>query len=135
VIGVELIGSGAREGKGEDLDLVVLVNGFRYTSYVVALRKAFVEDNYDFYAEFADERLIAAMAVLELPPLLRAWLRMMTQDFKLDIHLMPQNWQRHIQEVQQHLPHDDADFVSNIAKDARRFAVNTADGVKQAHIS
>lgn len=137
VIGVELIGSVAREGKGNDLDLVVLVNVFRYTSYVVALQRLSIEDPYytDFYMDFTTERTNAALNTLQMHSLLRGWLKMTTQDFKVDIHLMPQNWQRHTAEVQQHLPHDDADFVSKIAKDARRFTVTVKDGVKQAHLT
>jgi hypothetical protein len=127
VIGVELVGSIARNGMGNDLDLVLTVNPFRYATFVRTMQismteggasEAYEEEEDEYFFGFKSARLYAALEVLNLPPALSAWLEYATRSFTLDLFLMPQGWRKHIEEVQAHLPHRDPRFVRNIAADA-----------------
>lgn len=131
VLGLELIGSVARHREGNDLDLVIRVDPFVYASYV--RRMTTWADYGDLYADFKAERLEVALELLKLPPLVSAWLQCATRGLIIDVHLMPQGWKEHIDEVQSHLPHDDPSFVSKIAIDAVSIqATNSPSGVKRS---
>lgn len=120
VLGVHVVGSVARERCGNDLDLVLVVDAFRYASFVRIMGEWFGRnaDDTDYYGGFKDQRRSAALYLLDLPPLVNAWLQCAAQGITLDLHLMPEGWQEHVEEVQSHLAHDDPDFVRHIAHDA-----------------
>jgi hypothetical protein len=117
VQGVDVIGSVARNKRGNDLDLVIVVDPVTYTSYVLALREQYPYGD-DFYSSFKEDRLRAALLTLKFTTPFTGWLNLATKGFCLDIHLMPQGWKGEAEAIQGHLSHDDPNFVSNIAKDA-----------------
>ena len=49
---------------------------------------------------------------------LYGWLHTLDGIKELDLHLMPEDWRSRTAELQDHLPHHDPLFVSNIAQDA-----------------
>lgn len=53
----------------------------------------------------------------DLMPLF-GWLTTLDSVKELDFHLMPEDWRKQIVAVQDHLPHNDPNFVGNIARDA-----------------
>jgi len=113
---VEVFGSIARAGEGNDLDLAVVVEGGFYTSYVIDLRERM--DYGDYYADFKSERRIAALKALFFTTAQCGWLESVTAGIVLDLHLLPVGWKEQTDMLQQHLWHDDPNFVKNIAKDA-----------------
>jgi len=117
VSAVEVIGSVAREGRGNDLDLVLVVDGIAYATYVLSLNEKMMCGE-DYYWDFRQERHAAALRSLNFSLPLRGWLRLATADVSLDLHLLPEGWKTRADEVQHHLRHNDPNFVSNIAKDA-----------------
>jgi predicted nucleotidyltransferase len=117
---VAVVGSVAREKRGNDLDLVVVTTGVHYGTFVSKMREWHVWDTgeTDYYESYKSARRVAALEGLRFGPGFRGWLDLVTRDFSLDVHVMPENWQDHIAETQEHLPHQDQHFVRNIAKDA-----------------
>lgn len=131
ILGVDLVGSVAREGEGNDLDMVLIVSAIRYASFVRAMSVHDTDDvsqnGEDEYYDYKGHRLTAALEIVALSPVLNAWLECAIRAFNVDLFLMPQGWRRHVDEVQKHLPHRDPEFVRNIAADAvtlKRRAVN-----------
>ena len=125
ILGVDLVGSIAREGKGNDLDMVLIVDAFRYASFVRNMTEwdgyeASEDDNQDdeYYTGFKAFRRQAVLEIVALTPVLNAWLECATRTFSVDLFLMPQGWKKRIDEVQAHLPHRDPEFVRHIATDA-----------------
>jgi hypothetical protein len=139
VIGVDLVGSVAREGKGNDLDIVLTVNPFRYASFVLSLKDwdEYVaeedewEDRY-FFGGYKSSRRKAALEIVALTPVLNAWLQCATRDFTVDLFLMPEGWRKHADEVQKHLPHRDPQFVRHIATDAVTLKRHKVGGIVRA---
>lgn len=122
VRGVEVVGSVARTKRGNDLDLVVVANPLSYTTFVLSMQAWTVDvareaDDY-YYSNYKGERFAAALEALQFDAGFRGWLRLATQGIFLDVHVMPEGWREHTEEIQQHLPHNDPHFVRNIAKDA-----------------
>lgn len=120
VSGVAVVGSVARDKRGNDLDLVVVTTGICYASFVCAMREWTQRETgeSDYYGHFKLARRSAAQAALQFDTGFRGWLDLATRGFLLDVHLMSSGWTEHIDEVQQHLPHLDPDFVRHIAGDA-----------------
>lgn len=137
VFGVDLVGSIAREGKGNDLDMVLIVDTFRYASFVRALS---VHETYDaneseedeYYTGFKSQRRAAALEIVALDPVLNAWFECATRTFSVDLFLMPEGWKERINEVQSHLPHRDPEFVRHIATDAVTLRRDVVGGVTRA---
>lgn len=133
VLGVELVGSIARKGRGNDLDLVLIVDAYRYASFVQAMCQDSPEDateseEDEYYTGFKAARRNAALSIVALSPVLNAWLECATRKFSVDLFLMPEGWKEHVDEVQKHLPHRDPEFVRHIATDAvtlRRYTVGS----------
>lgn len=113
---VEVFGSVARSGEGNDLDLAVVVEGAFYASYVIDLREQMGYG--DYYADYKYERRTAALEALYFTTAQRGWLESVTAGIELDLHLLPMGWKKQTDLVQRHLPHDDLNFVSKIAKEA-----------------
>ncbi len=132
---VQVVGSVARNRCGNDLDLVLVVNVFDYASFACRMNDWFGSDcneDDDYYAGFKQQRFNVALSILGLPPLAYAWLLCATREFSIDLHLMPEGWQEHIDQVQAHLPHDDPNFVRNIANDAVDIRSDSRAGVNWA---
>jgi hypothetical protein len=137
ILGVDLVGSVAREGKGNDLDLVLLVNTFRYTTFVRSMTEwtgydVSEDEQDDYYYGFKESRRKTALEIVALSPVLNAWYECATRSFTVDLFLMPQGWKRHVDEVQQHLPHRDPEFVRHIATDAVTLKRHKIGGVVRA---
>jgi len=138
VLGAELVGSVARKNSGNDLDLVLIVDTFRYASFVRAMafgdEQTHASEDVDdeYYTGFKAARRNAALSIVALSPVLSAWLKCATRRFELDLFLMPEGWKEHVDEVQSHLPHRDPEFVSHIAADARTFTRSTISGLVRA---
>ncbi len=138
VIGVELIGSIARKGQGNDLDLVLTVNAFRYASFVQAMtsgdpyQEGSEDENDEYFTGFKALRFNAAQRALTMSPALKGWLTCASRRFSIDLLLMPQGWKNHIDEVQSHLPHRDPAFVSHIAVDAVTLKRSRIGGIVRA---
>lgn len=121
ISGIELFGSIARDGQGNDLDLIIisddggrefielmgegvtgLSNDMRFDIYhnfhlrVIVAIKVFGDDFFDLLLE-AEERIY--------------WAR-------IDLFVFPQNWREHLNVLQDALPHKDPEFMRNIARDA-----------------
>lgn len=62
-------------------------------------------------------KLLGCGTFRDVSPLL-GWLLTLDTIKELDVHLMPQDWRKRTAELQDHLPHRDPLFVSNIAQDA-----------------
>jgi hypothetical protein len=139
VIGVDLVGSVAREGKGNDLDMVLLVSPFRYASFVRSMmgwdedvaEEDEWEDSYMF-GGYKSSRRKAALEIVALTPVLSAWLECATRSFNVDLFLMPEGWRKHADEVQKHLPHRDPQFVRHIATDAVTLKRHKIGGIVRA---
>lgn len=138
VLGAELVGSVARKNSGNDLDLVLLVNPFRYASFVSAMsyddaqQDASESEDDSYYSGFKARRLNAVLRIVALPPVLNAWFKCATRRFNVDLFLMPEGWKEHIDEVQSHLPHRDPEFVRHIAGDAVTLKRHVVDGFVRA---
>lgn len=131
VLSIEVVGSVARQGHGNDLDLVLVVDPIAYATFIRDMNIG--TDGYDdYYFDFKEARCEAAMRIIGLHPLAKAWFASVTRGLSYDLHLMPRNWQAHITEIQAHLPHEDANFVRNIAQDAIRVETVRQDGIKRA---
>ena len=113
---VEVFGSVARDSRGKDLDMALTVDAVTYASYVLKLREA--TEYEDYYFGLCSERLAVACQVPKLAGPIWDWLSLATVGITLDLHLFPQGWKQHTDEIQTHFSHDDPAFVSNIAKDA-----------------
>jgi hypothetical protein len=127
---VQVIGSVAREHKGNDLDVILVVDMYTYISYLKQMVVTHERDyGYDDYADFSTERRTVAFSTISFTPAEYGWVlaaEKLTGIF-IDVHVMPEGWQDHVDEIQSHLPHDDAEFVRNIAGDAKRVDTQTGD--------
>lgn len=117
---------------GNDLDLIIAVDADIYESWTERVNAILAgescegndcqQDN-DSYHSCKSERLQAALKLLgagtsvERSPLY-GWLDTLHSIVPLDVHLMPTDWQDRLDELQQHLPHKDPDFMRKIATDA-----------------
>lgn len=116
---VLVVGSVARKGKGNDLDVVLVVSPCTYVAFLMRMQNT--SGHYYGY------RKEAALAVIKFTPAEWGWLNLALKplDADVDFHLMPGDWLQNIDAVQSHLPHDDPQFVRNIAGDARRLDTYT----------
>ncbi len=124
---------------GNDFDLVVTVSPRIYDAWnqeltehlnCVADCDAPSADAYDGCKWFRFNlalKLLGVGTYKSLEPLY-GWLYTLDEITELDIHLMPEDWRSRTVELQDHLPHHDPLFVSNIAHDAVRLTeVDTTD--------
>lgn len=124
---VELYGSVARNGVGNDLDLILVVYEENTYQDFIAKTKTHVE--YEGASRGALCRIRAASQVLF--QFHRSCLNIELGEIHpgiteiLDVYLMPIDWRDRIDEIQSHLPHSDPCFVKNIAEDARMIADRT----------
>jgi len=124
---VLVVGSVAREGYGNDLDVVVVVDDTVYNEFLatMACHGSFgfdeKSDYDDYYVGYRLERVHAAIEAITSTPTEYGWLLAAMERFgaELDIHPMPHGWMNKVDTVQTHLPHKDPNFVRNIAGDAR----------------
>jgi len=122
VLRIEVVGSVARDRRGNDLDLVVTVGWYVYLKYMFPLRERLagvdLYDDFDIYTGVKQDRLEFALKALEFNQAQRGWLELATKYSPLDIHLMPLNWRKDAEEIQTLFNFADTEFVRNIARDA-----------------
>lgn len=110
---VWVFGSIAREGYGNDIDLIVGVDDESFKFYLETLK----HDYGLIYDQPGSSRvrLDAAMETLVLPR------GTYTVDAfrRVDIFLFPMDWKHRIDEVQDSFDHKDDEFTENLAADAR----------------
>lgn len=129
VLQVYVFGSVARRGFGKDLDVIVVVDSFKYIDYLLKLQKFGVLGQTDAYAGFGAARRDAFfLCIAGLPDRLRKALREFPAD--VDIHVMPRGWKRNIAAVQRHLPYKDPHFIENISDDARMVNIHKNGNVE-----
>lgn len=114
VIDVYLFGSLAREGDGKDIDLIAITSESEVEQFA-----DFVWEEYVNVYSLAAERFCAAGAILRWDD--RGIFRVLGHDALLDIFIFPVDWLARLDELQGGLPHQDVDFMKNIAFDARKF--------------
>lgn len=138
VSGVSVVGSVARDKRGNDLDMVVVTTGICYASFVCEMSAwtQWETGETDYYGHFKQARRSAALNALQFDAGFCGWLDLATRGFLLDVHLMPSGWKEHVNEVQRHLPHLDPNFVGNIARDAVELVAGRyADGSTLREVS
>ena len=131
VHGVELFGSIAREGSGNDLDLIVITDDGRGRDFIASLErylKALPDDEtarimgYDMKnGVYADWRLRRIAAWETLGRDFGAILREAETQIRgkiIDLFVFPRNWRDYLRALQEALPHEDPNFMRNIAADA-----------------
>ncbi|MBW4061770.1 hypothetical protein HJC99_04350 [Candidatus Saccharibacteria bacterium] len=131
---VLVIGSVARDGFGNDLDVVLTVSQPVYLAYLAAVNQALLdadECDYwdDFYVGFSSQRFEAALASVSMSLAEHGWLCLALRylDAKIDVQLMPATWLSNTDLAQSQLPHHDPSFVANIAADARKLAIKRGE--------
>lgn len=131
VLGVELFGSVAREGSGNDLDLIIIADDDRGSDFISLMGHYLLMRPSDATADsmqydmkngvYADWRL-RQMVTREV--LGRDFGSLLTKaQAKIswattDLFVFPRNWRDYLGALQSALPHGDPDFMQNIAKDA-----------------
>ncbi len=128
VTGVELFGSLARKGVGGDIDLILIVSEDLAQRFLwrvrlqssftgayaygrrrrgpAAIRKALAISV--LYEETPDTYDLASLSFGRLAG-------------KIDVFLFPEDWRERAMEIQRSIPLWDPDFMSNIARDTRKF--------------
>jgi len=134
VSAVEVVGSVARNKRGNDLDLVVVVDWYMYLPYMLRLARRLSDEYWtdaDYYTDVKDDRLTYALDALHAGAAERGWLELATKNVPLDLHLMPIGWKAEASNIQALFNFSDAYFVRNIAKDAVTLArrSNTGTGL------
>ncbi len=129
ITAVEVFGSVARDGKGDDLDLILIVDEQIAQKFFTAVA---TEERYRAelradgfmkrYFGSAKSRLEIAENVLSEEDqafenvFLDSWIEI---ELRLDLFLFPQNWRERLVELQTAMPHADPQFMEKIAVDAR----------------
>jgi predicted nucleotidyltransferase len=132
ITAVEVFGSVARDGKGDDLDLILIVDeqiAQKFFTAVAAEERYNAELRADRFMQryfgSAQSRLEIAENVLSEEDqvfgqvFLDSWVEI---EFRLDIFLFPSNWRDRLVELQTAMPHADPQFMEKIAGDARPLA-------------
>lgn len=124
VVRIEVCGSIARVGKGNDIDLVVVVNDESvYRNFVMeTMHTIWHADAYHCGPSYRKEAVkntfgsdnYYTKVTCGIFPLIR-----LDAEECLDLFVMPQDWKERLDELQNDLPHDDPLFMRNIAKDAQ----------------
>lgn len=114
---IELFGSVARNLRGNDIDLIIVVDDEEtYRRFLAGVRKNIREDM--FGNELGARLRLAAvfeMWMNDWPASEPLW----SDALLLDLFVMPKDWHARTDELQKNLPHNDSSFVRTIAKDAR----------------
>lgn len=118
---VVAFGSVARENEGEDLDVILLCDGWLAYEFVDLVLSMKDGTRYAYY-EMKDIRRQAAVMLLsgngELDGIFQK-IAPFVHPYDLDIFIFPLNWRKRLDELQGALPHSDPQFMHNIARDAR----------------
>ncbi len=137
---VLLFGSVARNGFGRDIDLILIADkgcGWDFMAHAEQLFQDFGEREKEDASALQSPtyrrkqgmyqnkrlRLMAAEAALPnefLPLYLEAKAR--AYPVELDIFVFPLEWREYLDVLQKALPHEDPNFMKNIAKDAVKIA-------------
>jgi predicted nucleotidyltransferase len=131
VYGVELFGSVARDGSGKDLDLIIISDDSRGSDFIELMEeylKARPDDDeialmgYDMengvYADWRLRKMVAMRVLGEgfVHNLIEAGSRI--SGATIDLFVFPRTWRDHLRVLQDALPHEDPNFMENIARDA-----------------
>ena len=128
---VELFGSIARDGRGRDMDIIIVADddmrAWEFTFLVAEMMECFdkcgessaLAGRRDGAYHYKGLRREMAMAVFDLD----FGMRLHRAEFiagraNLDIFVFPPNWRNLLHELQEALPHSDPMFMENIARDA-----------------
>lgn len=110
---VFLVGRTARENEGTDTDVVAVVSEDMAEDFLS------VYEHGDSYW-LPEERYYTATGILGIDDE-----EFSDQGESLDVFLFPPDWLDRLEELQERAPHDDPDFMANIASDARKFSPKT----------
>jgi hypothetical protein len=141
---VYLFGGIARTGDSlKDVDLIVVTDDVLFEDYaarvwtllpVVCGTPSINPDNYLLHRErlacisrtLGDDRLAQDLGELTFRHAENSALHV---HLHVDLHLFPQGWQGKPQAIQAEIPFRDPNFVSKVARDARRFRQTNGSGV------
>ena len=120
---VELFGSVARDGVGDDLDLIVIANKKYYEKFVRQTNRISDQECFDegtpYYGNFTGISSLSATNVMgEEFFSLTVDVFTLVNGKHLDLFIFYKDWQNDIKSLQKDLPHRDPDFIKNIALDA-----------------
>lgn len=121
---VELFGSLAREGKGEDIDLILICDEDTSQIFMhlveIEARHSILR-NSAWYHNLAQNRSHIAENLLD-PEGDGMFEEIWDENIPVDIFIFPPDWRNRLEELQSRIPHDDPKFMENIAQDARPIA-------------
>lgn len=125
VSAIELYGSISREGTGNDIDLIIIVDDeVLYQKFVACVKQQIESDNLPDISGVALRRN-AVEEIFGVPQFtnLIYQIHMPSPGHRhahlfLDMFVMPVDWRDRLNELQGNLPHDDPQFMRNIANDA-----------------
>ena len=132
---VALFGSMTRDGRGRDMDIIIVADddmrAWEFASLVTEMMECFDECGESSTlagrrdGAYHHKRLRREAAMDVFGPdfgmrLHRA--ELITGRANLDVFVFPQNWRNLLHELQEALPHSDPMFMENIARDAVKIA-------------
>ncbi|OGZ06002.1 MAG: hypothetical protein A2942_04725 [Candidatus Lloydbacteria bacterium RIFCSPLOWO2_01_FULL_50_20] len=125
VEGVELFGSIARQGYGNDVDLILIVSDDLAQEFIFHVHRLLETKRYrhdqgkGFYGARALRR-VAAAATLGRKKFnnIYAHASKWTTPHLIEVFLFPADWRKQLHELQAIYPHRDPEFMKKIAKDA-----------------
>lgn len=115
---VEIFGSMAREGLGHDVDVILTVNDAVWENFKNEVNKAL---------KIAPRRGAAIRYHVARELLGEGPYSDLLYDLEyrmgvpIDVFVFPENWRERLDELQSAFPHEDPQFMRNIAKDAKNF--------------
>lgn len=114
---IEFFGSLARDSKGNDFDIILIVDEALSETFLseanAALRKI-------FRPGLAKTRLEVAKSILgEQFQVLVDYMQNTKPGVAIDVFLFPEDWRNRLDELQVALPHRDKEFMKHLAHDAR----------------
>ncbi|MEK7083434.1 MAG: hypothetical protein AAB972_04630 [Patescibacteria group bacterium] len=115
-------GSVARDGEGEDLDIILVCDEAVSYEFLFYVASVLDEEQDDFYTRASDiRRSIAVMSLSEEGELDEISYRVepFVSIYDMDIFIFPPDWRERLDELQGAMPHSDPNFMYNIARDAR----------------
>ncbi len=127
---VLLFGSIARDGQGNDLDIIIVAEPSCAENFIAAIDltrlklSSRLDQTYETYL-LKKVRLQAAMLVLSNLDEFMLALHDATELIgrqSIDIFVFPPDWRQRLTELQHRLPNRDPRFMKNIARDAVRIA-------------
>ena len=129
---VELYGSISRDGVGNDIDILLVVDDEK--TYINFVSEVLHQVNAHETSKEHSGAQYRARAVEHIfgknMGIIRERMHVIPDDtgsnpyLYLDMFVVPWDWRSRLDELQGHLPHDDPKFMKNVARDAWVIAVN-----------